>query len=148
LKEALSAGGVVLGPSGRVVLVSQKDKSWSLPKGHRERGEDGISAARREIYEESGILELELVGNLGRYQRFRRGISENRPGAEFKTIEIWLFVTKQEQLQPLDPDNLEAIWIPIDAVTDLLSYPEDRDFFQRSIAVIKQAAIEWRLGKG
>ena len=52
---AESAGGVVLNGAGQVLVVNQKGTSWSLPKGHVEEGEDALSAARREIFEEAGI---------------------------------------------------------------------------------------------
>ena len=65
VKETRSAGGVVINQSNRVLLVCQKGKSWSFPKGHIEAGEDCLSAAKREIWEESGIDELEFLKDLG-----------------------------------------------------------------------------------
>lgn len=60
-----SAGGVVSNTSREILVVNQHGESWSLPKGHIEKGETAIEAARREIDEESGITELELVRELG-----------------------------------------------------------------------------------
>ena len=57
--ETRSAGGVVVNAEGKVLVVNQHGTSWSLPKGHIEDGEDALAAARREIYEESGVSDLE-----------------------------------------------------------------------------------------
>jgi len=60
-----SAGGVVTNNQGKVLVVSQRGTSWSLPKGHIDPGESALAAAKREIYEESGIRDLELIRELG-----------------------------------------------------------------------------------
>jgi 8-oxo-dGTP pyrophosphatase MutT (NUDIX family) len=45
---------------GEVLVANQKGKSWPLPKGHIGPGEDALAAARREIFEETGISQLIL----------------------------------------------------------------------------------------
>ncbi|MBI5728321.1 MAG: NUDIX domain-containing protein, partial [Candidatus Magasanikbacteria bacterium] len=88
-----------------------------------------LSAARREISEESGITQLDFVRELGRYQRY----SMNKVGGddlrEYKAIIIFLFDTAQETLCPRDPHNPEARWVEMDAVADLLTHPKDKNFF-------------------
>lgn len=54
-RETRSAGGVVLNRQGLVLVVNQDGRTWSLPKGHVDAGEEPLEAARREAYEESGI---------------------------------------------------------------------------------------------
>ena len=64
---------MVTNDEGKVLVVSQHGTSWSLPKGHLDPGESSLEAARREIYEESGIRDLDLVRELGTYERFKIG---------------------------------------------------------------------------
>ena len=47
--KKVSAGGVVV-HDGKILVVSQQGRSWSLPKGGGEEGEDFLSAAQREIF--------------------------------------------------------------------------------------------------
>jgi ADP-ribose pyrophosphatase YjhB (NUDIX family) len=131
-----SAGGVVLNPEGRVLLVSQHGTSWSLPKGHLEGGESPLEAARREIREESGVTRLEFVRPLGSYSRHRLGADGGEDRSELKTIHLFLFRTDETKLQPLDPDNPEARWVEPAAVAGLLTHAKDREFFASVIDTI------------
>ncbi|MBC8213855.1 MAG: NUDIX domain-containing protein [Candidatus Marinimicrobia bacterium] len=131
-----SAGGVVLNPNGEVLVVSQHGTSWSLPKGHIDAGENKIQAARREIYEESGVDKLELIEELGSYKRYRIGLDGNNDLSEFKTIYIFLFKTSQTKLQPKDKENPEARWVVKNEVTKLLTHPKDIEFYNSIIEQI------------
>ena len=134
-----SAGGVVLDARGRVLLVSQHGTSWSLPKGHVEAGEDALSAARREIYEESGVSQLELVGELGSYSRHRIGKDGGEDASELKTIHLFLFETAQTTLAPLDADNPEARWVEPRRAAEMLTHPKDREYFLSVIESVEDA---------
>lgn len=124
-----SAGGVVLNSQGLILIVNQHGTSWSLPKGHIEKGEDKITAAKREIYEESGITKLYLVRELGSYQRYKIGMDGREDESELKTIYMFLFTTNQDGLSPIDPENPEAIWLDKSEVSKLLTHPKDAEFF-------------------
>src|SRR3989344_3752215 len=110
-RETKSAGGVVLNRAGEILVVSQHGTSWSLPKGHIEEGEDAITAAKREIYEESGIVDLQLIKELGSYQRYRIDENGGEDQSEMKTIIMFLFTTGTNVLKPIDSENPEARWI-------------------------------------
>jgi len=130
-KETKTAGGVVINNEGKVLVVSQHGNSWSLPKGHIDEGETALEAAKREIYEESGIKDLELIKNLGEYQRYKIGKTGGEDKSELKNITIFLFKTTETALQPVDPDNPEARWVDKEKVANLLTHPKDKEFFQR-----------------
>lgn len=133
LKQTESAGGIVVNSTGRILVVSQHGTSWSLPQGHIEEGEDPLAAALREIREESGITQLELVRELGSYQRYKLSTTGSEDRAELKTIHLFLFTTTEEALCPLDPDNPEARWVEPKAVADLLTHREDKAFFLKAV---------------
>jgi len=128
-KEKTSAGGVVLNKRGEVLVCSQRGLSWSLPKGHIDAGEDALTAAEREIYEESGISKLELVRELGSYKRYKIGKNGQDDKSEIKTIILFLFKTPEEDLSVVDPHNPEARWVSKDKVSDLLTHEKDKEFF-------------------
>ena len=125
-----SAGGVVTNGEGKVLVVSQHGTSWSLPKGHIDPGEDALVAAKREIYEESGIRDLEFVRELGSYERHKIGVDGGDDRSELKVITMFLFRTSETFLKPVDADNPEAKWVERTKVAVLLTHEKDKEFFQ------------------
>jgi 8-oxo-dGTP pyrophosphatase MutT (NUDIX family) len=130
MRETRSAGGVVTNEEGEVLVVSQRGTSWSLPKGHIDPGENALVAAKREIYEESGIRDLELIRELGSYQRYKIGLNGGEERSERKMITMFLFRTREKVLKPVDPDNPEARWVEKSKVPLLLTHEKDKEFFR------------------
>jgi len=60
-----AAGGVVI-DTDRVLILRRPDRNEvRLPKGHIERGESAQETALREVAEESGYADIEIVADLG-----------------------------------------------------------------------------------
>jgi ADP-ribose pyrophosphatase YjhB (NUDIX family) len=130
MRKTRSAGGVVINDDGDVLVVSQRGTSWSLPKGHIDDGESAVVAARREIYEETGIRDLELIRELGTYERYKIGVDGGDDRSEMKEITMFLFRTSEKSLRPVDPDNPEAKWVERSKVAPLLTHERDKQFFR------------------
>ena len=139
-KKTISAGGVVISPQGQVLLISQHGIDWTLPKGHVDDGESLLQAAEREIYEESGVSGLEMIKELGSYQRYRIGKHGEDDKSELKTINMFLFKTNNcnDQLCPVDPENPAAEWVNLNEAPDKISIRQDKEFFLSIVNQIKQ----------
>lgn len=93
----------------RIVLSQQRTRStWEMPSGHIEAGEDPADAARRELYEESGVRPRVL-----------------RPAFDFTVngLASRVFIAEVGQWDPL-PDFEMAETRAFDSLPDQLSYPE------------------------
>jgi len=138
VRKTYSAGGVVVNPDGKVLVVNQNGDSWSLPKGHVDPGETDRQAAEREIREESGIADLTFVKDLGSYERYQLahgGVGENKE--ELKHITFFLYTTNQHELAPEDSHNPEARWVAPKDVVDLLTHSKDKAFFVSILSEIE-----------
>jgi 8-oxo-dGTP pyrophosphatase MutT (NUDIX family) len=127
------AGGIIINQFNKIAIVNQNHDSWSLPKGHIDKGESAINAAVREIYEETGIIHPTLIKKIGTYERYRIGLDGNDDLSELKTIHIFLFQSNQKILTPIDKNNPEARWINIKEVENYLTHKEDIKFFKENI---------------
>jgi ADP-ribose pyrophosphatase YjhB (NUDIX family) len=133
----VTAGGVVIDRHGSVLVVNQRGTTWSLPKGHVEPGEEPLQAAIREIREESGVSELQFLGPLGAFGRYKIGRDLKDDKSEWKVMLFFLFKTDQSDLKPQDLQNPEARWVHPDEVVKLLTHPKDKAFYQSIRSRIK-----------
>lgn len=131
------AGGIVLNALGEVAVVSNGGNFWGLPKGHVDTGEDFLTAAKREILEETGLSQLILVKEFPPYQRYRGTPTGGDDISELKTVHMFLFSTDETVLAPQDPHNPEARWVAPDMVEGMLTHPKDKAFF-KSVDIILQ----------
>lgn len=127
---AHSAGGVVIGPQGKVLVVQQPDLSWSLPKGHIANGEEPQQTAMREIVEESGLSDVQIMKILKSYSRYKLSASGTDDISSIKRITMYLCTTAQKELRPIDTKILQAVWMNPEEVADMLTHPKDQEFFR------------------
>lgn len=72
-----TAGGIVFrrteSGSIEILLIQDAKDRWTIPKGHIEEGETAQQTARREIGEEAGLKDVDILGWLGKIHfRYRR----------------------------------------------------------------------------
>lgn len=132
-----SAGGFVLNPDGKVLMVEEFGRYWGLPRGHIEEGESPLATALREISEETGVSELEFVADLGSYTRSTFDKDGKPNYREIKHITMYCFRTRQTNLAPRDPDITDARWFTLDEARARLINAKDVEFFDEVIARIK-----------
>lgn len=128
----LVSGGIVIGPDGRILVVSQCGTSWSLPKGHIEPGESLGKAARREIEEESGLTALRELGELITYERSAVAADGSIDESRRKRITLFAYLTQERELCPQDSQNPEARWVHLDDVAGMLTHPADSEQVRRA----------------
>lgn len=139
-----SAGVLLVALStGSVAVVYQSTDSWSIPKGHLEAAETLEEAARRELYEETGILHPNIVTCLGTIDR-----TSGRDPLESKRITVFLgLVDHETPLHPFDDRNPAARWIPFADAIEMLTYREDRAFLRNVQAAVRshmQSPVEFQ----
>lgn len=71
-----TAGGIVfrrIDDKVEILLIQDAKDRWTIPKGHIEEGETAQQTAKREIGEEAGLTNTEVIGWLGKIHfRYRR----------------------------------------------------------------------------
>ena len=72
-----TAGGVIFRRNKKneveILLIQDSKDRWTIPKGHIEEGETAQETAKREIGEEAGLKDVEILGWLGKIHfRYRR----------------------------------------------------------------------------
>ena len=136
--DRTSAGGVIVrleGPKVMVALVREGgDKEYILPKGKVEKGESLEEAAEREIGEEAGIEDLELLSFLGVESRM------TYKKDKWVTTHYFLFRTEQTDTDPTDDSHdYETFWHDIENLPAML-WPEQQALIENNLAKIVKLA--------
>lgn len=129
LKRVESAGGIVLGPSGTVLVITNRTGSKTFPKGSLKDGERPEDGALREIAEESGLTQVEIRRELGVIVRPGYTAENAKTPTVEKHIHMFLCSTPESELKPRAADSQEARWIPRDRVAGELTHEAEARFF-------------------
>ena len=97
-----AGGGLVTNEIGEVLFIFRRGK-WDLPKGKLDPGESLESCAIREVKEETGVSQLELI----RFLLITEHEYVERGKPFLKETHWWLMKTKGDQ--PLIPQSEEEI---------------------------------------
>lgn len=134
-EQKLSCGVVVARrtDNGWLTLLLRAFHHWDFPKGIRERGEEPMEAAIREVGEETGVTELSFDWG-DRY-------FETGPYSRGKIARYFIATTKQEKVEmgispeTGEPEHHEWRWVSFDEAYDLGS-PRVRTIVQWARQII------------
>ena len=137
---ATSAGGIILREvEGQLKIAlaqhAQATNSWVLPKGHVEAGETLEETALREIYEETGLDNVQLITHLG---TIMRETLKSNGDVEEKTIHLFLAYApgNSNPQVPTDPRFIAVSWFSPQEALKLLPYESERAFFWEHLGTL------------
>jgi 8-oxo-dGTP diphosphatase len=122
----LAAGGIVLRHDESLMpqfaVVHSRKLEWGLPKGKLAADEDAMTAARREVLEETGqhVTIHEFLGTLV-YE------TNGRP----KVVQFWRMQAVGEPAGRLMPDVRGVYWLPLADAVSRLTHLRERVFLEQ-----------------
>jgi len=128
IKEAVhetTSGGIVyrLDKNGsiEILLIQDAKNRWTIPKGHVEPGEESRDTAKREIQEETGLQEMDVLSWLGKVNfRYRRVDT-----LVLMTMHIYLVKAKGDTDKLVPEEWLKGIkWFPVNQAIDKMEYED------------------------
>jgi ADP-ribose pyrophosphatase YjhB (NUDIX family) len=104
-----------------ILLIKDAKDRWTIPKGHVEPGEENGATAEREIREETGLEEMEVISWLGKVKfRYRR-----EQTLVLMTMHIWLVKAMGDTNKLKPEDWLNGIkWFPHQEAVDKIEYDD------------------------
>jgi 8-oxo-dGTP pyrophosphatase MutT (NUDIX family) len=141
VKREFSAGAVVVRRlRGRWWLAAirpggKPEGVWALPKGQISPGDSAAETALREVAEETGLAGR-LEGKLGDVRYVYTWNGERI----FKVVSFFLVRYSRGRINDLPPafrhEVTEARWIPLDEVSDYLTYKSEREMAQKALTAL------------
>ena len=121
-----TAGGIVFRPSAdnkdiEILLIQDSKDRWTIPKGHIEPGETAKQTAVREIGEESGLKEVDVLGWLGKIHfKYRRADK-----LVLMTTQVYLVQSLDKNERPTKEKWMNGIrWFSFNDALDAIEYAD------------------------
>ncbi len=108
--------------SREYLLLHYKGGHYDFPKGHLEAGEDELTAAKRELHEETGITQINIFDDFEKHltYQFHRG-----PYLIEKKVTFFLAETSEKDVT-ISHEHLDYIWLPYEQAVLKVTFPNAR----------------------
>lgn len=108
----------------RVLLIRDPYANWGLPKGHLENEETPAEAAVREVSEETGLSELEIVDRLPTIDWYFR----DRGKLIHKFCHFFLVEAGDGEASPQTEEGItEVAWMEVTVALEQVGYANARE---------------------
>lgn len=139
VKHQVSSGGVVFrhheGTLQIALIALRGGRVWALPKGRLEAEETLEQAARREIWEETGI-EGQVMDRIGEIAYWFYAKDE---GVKVhKTVHFYLLSYLRGEPEGDHWEVDEARWWDIDEALAVLTYKSERETVESAVAMLRE----------
>jgi ADP-ribose pyrophosphatase YjhB (NUDIX family) len=137
-----TAGGIVFRRNKKtndveILLIQDAKDRWTIPKGHIEEGETAKETAAREIGEETGLLEVNVMSWLGKIHfRYRR-----QQSLVLMTTQIYLVHANGAQKLKKEEWMNGIGWFNVHEALDMIEYEDIGKLILLAMKKIRDAGL-------
>jgi len=121
-----------------ILLIQDAKDRWTIPKGHIEEGETAKETAEREIQEEAGLQEMNVISWLGKIHfRYRR-----QQSLVLMTTQIYLVQGLGDTNKLKKEEWMNGIgWFPFHKALDMIEYEDIGKLMLLAMKKIRHAGL-------
>lgn len=119
----------------KYLLLKHKKGHWSFAKGHKDKGETPVQTAVRELFEETGIKEIEflnkkilLTDNYVFYNKNKDKIK--------KTVDYFVARSKTKKVTIDNKEIINFKWCTLNAAEKILTYKKSKSVLNKAEKII------------
>lgn len=136
-----SAGAVVFRETnkGREYLLIQHRPPyhhWDFPKGHIEKGEKTEEAVRREIKEETGISEIEIISGFKETIRYFVKYTGEK---SLKFVAYFLAKTNEKKVK-ISSEHEDFIWLGFPEAQERITYATSKKVLEKADEFLEKSS--------
>lgn len=147
-----SVGGIVFVEEAGIkkfLLLKYRSGQWDFPKGHSEKGENEKETLFREILEETGLSEMDVIDGFRISNRFfyvarrneyeeriRKGLGTNI----FKKVVYYIAQVKKTGVV-LNFENKAYVWADFDKAMNMLGNKDSKRMFKKAYNFLNKRGL-------
>jgi 8-oxo-dGTP pyrophosphatase MutT (NUDIX family) len=138
MKQETSSGAVVYKKENNeyffLLVYSVKNKEWSFPKGHIEKNETELEAAKREIFEETGIKNLKFIDGFKFTDSYlTKGVLPETKGETVtKNVIYYLCYTDSNCVNPDNNEISNCKWFDFSQALKILKFENQHNLLKQA----------------
>ena len=105
------------------LLVQHHAGHWAFPKGHAEKGETDIQTAMRELREETGIADAQLLVGVCLTENY---LFKRSTQTIAKTVRYYIGLVKQRDVRIQAAEIKAYKWVNFEKASGLITFAESR----------------------
>ena len=126
--------GLILRNGDLILLLRYPQGHWGFPKGHVEENDLSHQAtAIRELEEETGITDVEIIGNWftsTKYTYMKKNIPTEK--------EVHWFPARTNSMDiSLSEEHTDYIWIDVDSAEQMITFEEEVGVLQEARKILR-----------
>ena len=133
--EERSAGVILFNKTEEIQFLVLKYPSghWDFVKGNIEEGEEEEETARRELFEETGINNMNIKKGFNQKVEYNYYKKNNKV---HKIVSYYLAETEQKEVK-LSFEHLDYKWVNYDDLMKLITFDNSKDILKKANELIR-----------
>jgi len=135
MKREKSAGAIVFGKDKepKYLLLHYEAKHWDFPKGNVEKNETDTETVTREIAEETGITDVEIIQGFKEKIQYYYKLKNELINKE---VIFYLAKTNTKEVK-LSFEHIGYIWLPYDKAIGKLTFKNAKEILEKANEFLK-----------
>ena len=139
--EEKSAGAVVFNEDSGItnfLLLNYPAGHWDFPKGNIEKGEGSVETVRREISEETGITNIEIIPSFSKSVKY---YYRRSTGLVRKKV-IYLLVRAKTVDVTLSHEHINYAWLELENAIKRVTYRNSKNILREAAKYLDKDSIQ------
>lgn len=129
------------------LLLHYPSRHWEFAKGHIEKGESVEQTVRREVKEETGIDNLEIIPGFKEYSKYffrknyhLKGKAKKKAPWVFKLVTFLLAKTNAEHVT-ISHEHKGFAWLPFDQAVKKTTYKNAKELLKKAHDFVSKKSV-------
>lgn len=101
---------------------------WDFPKGHIEKGETEIETVKREVFEETGLKDIEIIPG---FKTSIKYFFQKEGKKIFKIVVFYLAKANTKEVK-ISFEHIGFIWLPFDKAVEVVTYKNAKEVLKKA----------------